>query len=206
MLAGKPVIILSPYLSPSRPLIGADLDACFGGRLPVLLAGDLNAKHVDWNSRLSTRRGKILRDYADKKSCQIFGPDTFTTNPYNPSATPDVLDIVITRDLPSSVRLASCSALSSDHLPVIIDTMCRSSFRDPTDRPEFRRRDWANVQTQLEARIPFNPELHNAMVIDTCVENCSGAVFKALTASTPKRRPHDDTRPPIPAGIQDEIA
>ena len=47
-LAGKPVLILAAYLPPSRPLIGADLTACFGGGLPVLMAGDLNAKHVDW--------------------------------------------------------------------------------------------------------------------------------------------------------------
>ena len=104
--------ILAVYLSPSRPLIGADLDVCFGGGLPVLMAGDLNAKHVDWNSRLSTR-GKLLRDYADSKSCLIFGPDSPTTNPYKPSATPDVLDIVITRDLHSPIDLTSCSALSS---------------------------------------------------------------------------------------------
>jgi len=59
-LAGKPALILATYLSPSRPLIGADLTACFGGGLPVLMAGDHNAKHVDWNSRLNTRRGKLL--------------------------------------------------------------------------------------------------------------------------------------------------
>jgi len=61
-MAGRPVKILAAYLSPSRPLIGADLTACFGGGLPVLLACDLNAKHVDSNSRLNTRRGKLLRD------------------------------------------------------------------------------------------------------------------------------------------------
>jgi len=43
------------------------------------------------------------------------------------------------------------------------------------------------------------------MAIDTCVENFYGAVLKALAASTPKRRPRDDPRPPIPAGIQDVI-
>jgi len=43
------------------------------------------------------------------------------------------------------------------------------------------------------------------MAIDTCVENFSGAVLKALVAFTPKRRPRDDTRPLIPAGIHDEI-
>ena len=171
-----------------RSLIGADLDACFGGGLPVLLAGDLNAKHVDWNSRLSTRRGKLLRDYADGNSCLIFEPDSPTTNPYNSSATPDVLDIVITRGLPSPVHLTSCSALSSDHLPVLIDTTCRSSFQHPPDRPDVRRTDWANFQTHLETEIPFNPELHYSMDIDMCVENFSDAILGALEASTPKRR------------------
>jgi hypothetical protein len=142
-MAGRPVIIHAVYLSPSRPLIGADLTACFGGGLPVLMAGDLNAKHVDWNSRMTTRRGKLLRDYADGNSCLIFGPDTPTTNPYNPSVTPDVLDIVLTQNLSFPVYLTSCSALSSDHLPVLIETACRSSFHQPLDRPDFRRTDWA---------------------------------------------------------------
>ena len=74
--------MLAAYLSPNRPLIGGDLTACFG--LPVLMAGDLNAKHVDWNSRLNMRRGKLLREYAGGNSCLIFGPDSPTTNPYNP--------------------------------------------------------------------------------------------------------------------------
>jgi hypothetical protein len=57
----------------------------------------------------------------------------------------------------------------------------------------------------LEDQIPFDPELLNGMAIDTCVEKFSGAVLKALEASTPKRRPRDDPRPPNPGGIQDEI-
>jgi len=63
------------------------------------MARELNAKHVDKNSRLNTRRGKLLRDYADENSCLISGPDSPTTNPYNPSVTSDVLDIVITKNL-----------------------------------------------------------------------------------------------------------
>jgi endonuclease/exonuclease/phosphatase family metal-dependent hydrolase len=118
--------------------------------MPVLLAGDLNAKHVDWNSRLTTTRRKLLRNYADGKSCLFFGPGTPTTNPYNPFVTPDILDIVITKKLTSPVYPTSCSALRSDHYPVHIDTTCRSSFHHPPDRPDFRRNDWANFQTHLE--------------------------------------------------------
>jgi hypothetical protein len=57
----------------------------------------------------------------------------------------------------------------------------------------------------LEDQIPFYPELNNEMAIDTCVENFFGAILKALAASTPKCRPRDDPRPPIPAVVQDEI-
>jgi len=70
-----------------------------------LLAGNRKAKHVDSNLLLNSRRGKILRHYADENSSMIFGPDTFTTNPYNSSATPDVFDIVIAKDLPFPVFL-----------------------------------------------------------------------------------------------------
>jgi hypothetical protein len=159
------------------------------------MAGDLNAKHVDWNSRLNTSRGNLLHDYTDENSCLIFGPDTPTTNPYNTSATPDVLDIVIVKDLPFLVYLTSCSALSSDHFPVLIETACRSSFQHPLDRPDFRRTDWANFQTHLEDQIPFDPELHNGMAIETYIENFSGAVLKPLATSTPKCRPRDDPKP-----------
>jgi hypothetical protein len=138
--------------------------------LPVLLAGDLN---VDWNSRMTTRRGKLLRDYADGNSCLIFVPDTPTTNPYNPSLTPDVLDIVLTQNISFPVYLTSCSALSSEHLPVLTDTAFRSSLHHPPNRIDFRRTDWANFQTHLEDQIPFELELHNGMAIDTCVENFS---------------------------------
>jgi hypothetical protein len=60
------------------------------------MAGNLNAKHVEWNSRLTTKREKLLRDYADGNSCLFFGPDTPTISQYKHSTIPDVLDIAVT--------------------------------------------------------------------------------------------------------------
>jgi hypothetical protein len=84
--------------------------------------------------------------------------------------------------------------------------MCHSSDQYPPDRPDFRCNAWTNFKTHLEAEIPFNPELHNVMAFDKSVENVSGAVLKALTASTPRRHPGDDARPPVPAGIRGDIS
>jgi hypothetical protein len=125
-------------------------------------------------------RRRKLRDYVDEKSCLIFGPDTLTANPYNPSATPDVLDIIITKKRPPPVPMTSCSALSSDYLPFLNDTICRSSFLHPPHHPNFKCTYWANLQACLEDEIPIKPDLHNRVAIDTCVENLFGAVMKAL--------------------------
>jgi hypothetical protein len=71
MMDGKLVKIVAPYLLSSRPLIDADLIVCSGGGFSALLAGDLIVKHVNWNSRPSTRRGKLLCHYAGEHSCLI---------------------------------------------------------------------------------------------------------------------------------------
>ena len=109
---------------------------------------------------------------------------------------------MITKNLSTPVNLASCSTQSSVHLPVLIDTTCRSSFHHSQDRPDFRRTEWAKFQSYLEDQIPFDPEL-NEMAIDSCVEKFSDAILKALIVYTPKCRPRADPRPPIPGGIQD---
>ena len=73
------------------------------------------------------------------------------------------------------------------------------------DRTDFMCTDWANVQAHLEDQIPFNPKLRNGMAMDTCTENYSSTVTKALAAFAPRSHLCDDPRPPILAGIQEEI-
>jgi hypothetical protein len=82
VLVTRPVKLVSAYLAPTRPLIESDLTECLSGGIPVLMAGDLNAKQKDWNSGLTRARGSLLRDYADRNSCLIYGPDSPTTAPY----------------------------------------------------------------------------------------------------------------------------
>ena len=54
-------IIGAVYHSPSKPLDEGDLDTLIGlsKSKKFIFGGDLNAKNTDWNSRLTTSRGKI---------------------------------------------------------------------------------------------------------------------------------------------------
>jgi hypothetical protein len=64
VLATRPVKLVSAYLSPTQLLIGSNLTECFSRKLPVLMEGDLNVKHMHWNSRQITARDSIMRYYS----------------------------------------------------------------------------------------------------------------------------------------------
>jgi hypothetical protein len=103
------------------------------------------------------------------------------------------------------VHLTACSALSSDHVPILIDTTYRSPFLNIPDRPDFNRTDWSKFQACLDNNIPFISETADEAGIHTYVENLNSPMCGALEVSTPKSRTRADPRHPIPARIQNEI-
>jgi hypothetical protein len=69
VLASRPGKIVESYFSPTRPLIDFDMNACLSGGLPVLMAGDLNAKHTEWNFRLIFEKillTRVLREVNER--------------------------------------------------------------------------------------------------------------------------------------------
>jgi hypothetical protein len=62
--------MVSFYLLPIQTLFESDLTERLNGVFPDM-AGDLNTKHADWNSKLIKASGSLLRDYASRKSCSI---------------------------------------------------------------------------------------------------------------------------------------
>jgi hypothetical protein len=169
------------------------------------MADDFNAKPKDWNSMLTTANGSLLRDYADRISCLIYGPDSRTTAPYTHNAGPDVLVVDAVKDHVLPVHLTVYAVLSSYHLPILIDTSCRSSFFNLPDRPDFTRMDWTAFQASIEHRLPGNPVVFDEEAIDICLEELTSAIHEATAASPPSRRQRADPQPPLPASIQDEI-
>ena len=165
-------------------IIMSDLALCLRGGLPVLMVGDVNSKHVDWNFRLIILRNNLLRELADRVLLDLWAGFTHHC-PVQSFCHPDVLGIVLTKDSHTPVHLTACSALSSDHLPVLIDTGSRSSF---LNLPDFRRTDWSKFEAYVHSDNTFNPESADEANIDTCVGNLSSP----MEVSAPKGRPRAD--------------
>jgi len=124
--------------------------------------------------------------------------------PWNFIPIPDALDIVILKDRVTPVYLTTCSGLSADQLPVLINTWCQSSFLNPLDRPDLRT-DWSKFHFSLEVRLPSNPTLLNEVACVACVKKLSSAISMVLAESTSKCCRSEDSRPLIVAYIEYEI-
>jgi hypothetical protein len=129
------------------------------------MVGNLNAKHPDWNSRLTNSRRTALLWLCQQKLLRDHWPDSPTTVPYQPIVTPAVLNSVMVKEFVNRC-IWLCPTLSSNHLRLLIDNTFRSSFQNVLDHPDFTRMDSAVFQACLECRHPSNTTVNNEEAID----------------------------------------
>ncbi|GJQ76483.1 hypothetical protein Trydic_g2193 [Trypoxylus dichotomus] len=84
----------------------------------VILAGNLNAKHPSWNSRLTNASGTCVRRFADDFHLPVNAIAETTIFPHN--GQPDALDIVVMKDVAQFHQLTVLNELSSNHNPVLL--------------------------------------------------------------------------------------
>ncbi|KAK9686391.1 Endonuclease-reverse transcriptase [Popillia japonica] len=89
--------IYSIYVPPRRGFDPRDVDRLLTADTPALVAGDFNAKHRLWG-------------------CRVTNEPTF----FRPGAAPDILDLVVVKNIPSAINVEVISELSSDHNPLLI--------------------------------------------------------------------------------------
>ncbi|KAK9701419.1 Endonuclease-reverse transcriptase [Popillia japonica] len=107
--------IYSIYVPPRRGFDPRDVDRLLTPDTPALVAGDLNAKHRLWGCRATNAYGSRLFDYVALNPCTVHPPNEPTF--FRPGAAPDILDLVVVKNIPSTVNVEVISELSSDHNP-----------------------------------------------------------------------------------------
>lgn len=119
-LQGAGVVrISSVYASPSRTFLLDDYVDMFGCSVPTFLAGDLNAKHLVWGSRVINAFGRKLYPFVLDQNISVHSP--FRPTFFRPGSPPDLLDIGLSKGLPFNVVTQSVTDISSDHDPVFYE-------------------------------------------------------------------------------------
>ncbi|CAH2108991.1 unnamed protein product [Euphydryas editha] len=151
----QPVTLASMYLSPSKSLLESDIRSLLSTGSSVLLAGDLNSKHYQWNSRSINTKGRELDRLTSLPSLdfEVIAPQTPTRFPFrNSNDRPDVLDIAILRGVTLQLRtIETLSELDSDHRPVLIKLGPDTELTHPTKIVV----DWKKLDTELQSTDSF---------------------------------------------------
>lgn len=111
--------IHSIYIPPGDDLPQEELLNLLSEATPTIAAGDFNAKHPEWNSRLTSSRGSKLKRLPDHEDFIIIGPAE-ETHIDAATDTTDVLDICIHKTLTHRWNMEVKTELYSDHLPILL--------------------------------------------------------------------------------------
>ncbi|KAG5895938.1 hypothetical protein JTB14_016340 [Gonioctena quinquepunctata] len=155
-----PLRLISAYNPPRNRLLPEALDVLLMETdQPVLVMGDLNAKHVQW-SRVTNVNGRRLREHSDRYEYQVLAPDEPTHfGPYRP----DVLDIALARNITWNWDIHVLAKLGSDHNPVIL-----SLGGDPppqTDRM-CTKVNWERFRSLLETGYCAPERIDSSLELD----------------------------------------
>lgn len=170
--------LISVYNPPDKKVLQTDLNNILEGTTPTIIAGNLNSKHPNWNSRVGSNNGRILKLYVDKQNLQVIGPDKYTHYPYNGNR-PDILDIAILQIVVHSVTMTVTTGLNSDHEPVLMNI----HNNQPTTPTTTTKTSWHNNTDLIQESISILTGIENAETLEEEVEIFTNTIQTAKTKS-----------------------
>ncbi|GBP94375.1 Nucleic-acid-binding protein from transposon X-element [Eumeta japonica] len=146
--AGTELRLFAAYRPPVTRFCSSDIRTIFEDHTPTILAGDLNAKHTVWDSRVVSPAGRQLLQDAEDYGYEVLGPDTPSHVPTGPRFGADVLDVVLCHRLPFPIHVEVLYSADTQHLPILI-TLSTTAHLTPA-RPQTHRTNWSAYQHALE--------------------------------------------------------
>ncbi|GFV16302.1 probable RNA-directed DNA polymerase from transposon X-element [Trichonephila clavipes] len=176
----EPITIISAYRPPRKPLPEQDLHRIFRSQGYVLVAGDLNAKHVSW-SPLTQQNvpGTTIRRFCDNTGYALVAPSEPTR--FHRNCRNTTIDIAICKGMTVS-ECTSIPELSSDHNPVLFEVSL-DNFTSPA-LSTYSFPNWYKFQDLLTNSLPGNPRISNPEDIENAIKNFNDCYNSALSHSS----------------------
>ncbi|CAG5055373.1 unnamed protein product [Parnassius apollo] len=180
--AGEELRIYAAYHPPGTPFCSSDIRRVMEGDTPIIIAGDLNAKNPAWGSRVITPPGLELYEDAEKSLYDVLGPEEPTHVPTDPRRHPDVLDIVLTRNVNYPIVVEVLYDLPSQHLPLLITLGLKAVTTPP--RAFKTRVDWRLYCQHIQQRPPAHHPISTANDVEAAATRITNNIKEALHAAS----------------------
>ncbi|GFW44823.1 putative RNA-directed DNA polymerase from transposon X-element [Trichonephila clavipes] len=144
-----------------------DLHRIFRNQGYVLVAGDLNAKHVSWSPLTQQNiAGNIIRRFCDSTGYSLVAPPEPTR--FHRSSRSTTIDIAICKGMTVS-DCSSIPQLSSDHNPVLFEVSLDNYTSPALSTYSFP--NWSKFQDILTNTLPGNPKISNPNDIENAIKS-----------------------------------
>lgn len=151
-----------------------------------IVAGDFNAKHPWWGSRLATPKGNELYKCIVDNNYHTLSTGTPTYHPTDPRKVPDLLDFVVYSGIPSNrLEIKDSGELSSDHSALILSYSTILRTVAPKYRVLRSTTDINSFNNWIEKSINLKTALKTGSDIDEAIEYFTNTVHEAAYLSTP---------------------
>lgn len=172
-----------------------------------IAAGDWNAKHTHWGSRLITTKGRNLLKVINDNNYFHLTNGKPTYWPTDPTKLPDLLDFFIANGIPKkNCFVESIYELSSDHTPVVINLSTTVINKVPNPTLISKQTNWELFNEYIEANINPNMRIKNPEELDDAVEHFTSIIQKAAWYSTPTKTSQEDNSTSVPLHIKQLIS
>nr|CAD7431397.1 unnamed protein product [Timema monikensis] len=191
------ILFVAIYKPPTKTLLEHDLNSITDSDT-IFLAGDLNSKHPNWNSRLTTRDGRILNEHADRNDYLVVGPGEPTFYPANPLHRPDIIDVVLTNMGVTSEDLTVLKELDSDHNPVLCEITINTNIEIKGLKRNISTSDWEGFKRSLNNTLPEFIDITTTEEADAILEIFTNTVQEAYKTNTTFETIKHDQKPQHP--------
>ena len=173
-----------------------------------IAAGDYNAKHTHWGSRLTTPKGRQLISAITSAKLDVISGGQPTYWPSNLKKVPDLIDFAVIKNVKrEQLSFVSSHDLSSDHSPTIMNFL--PSFPIPelqTNCLPNSRTNWLKYKMYVSSHLPQNPSLKSEFEIQSAVDELSNILSSAVKVSTPQIQKKYKGKYKLPIRIEDLIS
>lgn len=156
-----------------------------------IAAGDYNAKHSFWGSRLTNPKGKQLyKTIINRQNkLDVISPIQPTHWPSDPRKIPDVIDFGVTKNLcRSQISSTTCLELSSDHSPVFIELKKTPLISQKQFHAVSKNTNWLKYKKFISSHIDDKISLKSPNDIEIAVQNLNSSMVSAAIHATPVQK------------------
>jgi endonuclease/exonuclease/phosphatase family metal-dependent hydrolase len=193
----KDVILVAAYNRPTVSNI-KDIKKVLNTSTPIIVAGDLNAKHTSWLCHQNNKQGRELYNLSNKSNFVIQAPTTPTFYHSSGLYRPGILDITLVQNFAHQLSFEVHDKLDSDHLPVIMKIHSTLTKENKQHRM-YHKANWDSYRNTIDTHINPNKPLNSNQDIEDATSHLTKLIKDSIQQHVPmSSNKNKNTKLPTP--------